>query len=70
MEGYLQLLKQKFERYFSDLSDIKYPKLKMTKNLFRPNKDIRSKNLQEKFLVMKCNPTAKNNFEAMSLTDF
>ena len=39
-------------------------------NPFRLNKNILSENLQEEFLEMKCNFAAKNNFEAMSLTDF
>ena len=33
-------------------------------------KNIFSEVLQEKFLEMKCNSIAKNNFEAMSPTDF
>ena len=42
----------------------------MTRNPFCPNKDIFSKNLQEKFLKIKRNSTAKNKFEAVSLIDF
>ena len=70
MESYLQLLKQECKHYFLDLSDIALPKLKMTKNPFVLNKEILSKDMQEEFLEMKCNSTAKNNFEAMLLTDF
>ena len=34
------------------------------------NKDILSDDLQKEFLDMKCNSTAKDDFEALSLTDF
>ena len=70
VEDHLRFLKQEFEGYFPDLSDIKLPKLKMTRNFFRLNNNIFFKDLQEEFLEMKCNSIAKNNFKAMSLTDF
>ena len=60
VENHLRLLKQEFERYFPDLSDIKLPKLKMKKNLFE--NDIFSKDLQKEFLEMKRNSTAKKQF--------
>ena len=42
----------------------------MTRNPFRINENILSDNLQEEFLEMKCNFTAKDDFETMSLNDF
>ena len=42
----------------------------MIRNPFRINEDILSNNLQEEFLEKKCNSTAKEDFEAMSLDDF
>ena len=42
----------------------------MTRNPFFVNEDIRSNNLQEEFLEMKCNSTAKDDFEAMPLNNF
>ena len=70
MEDHLQLLKQEFKCYFPDLSNTELPKLKMTKNPFHLNKDILSEDFQGEFLKMKCHSNAKNNFKAMSLTDF
>ena len=58
-EGHLQILKQKFKRYFLDLSDTKVAKLKMKGNLFCLNKDILSEDLLEEFSEMKCTFTAK-----------
>ena len=52
------------------MSDTEFPQWKMKKNPFRLNKDILYKNWQEEFLEMKCNSSAKNDFEAMTLTDF
>ena len=69
-EDYSRLLKQEFELYFPDLSDTELSKLKMTRNPFYLNKDILSKDLQKEFSEMKCNSTAKNNFEVISLADF
>ena len=40
----------------------------MTRNPFRI-KDILSEDLQDKFLGIKCNSTAKDDFEAMFLND-
>ena len=37
---------------------------------FCVNKNVLSENLKEEFLEMKCSSTAKNNFEAMPLTNF
>ena len=70
MDNDLRLLKQKFERYFPDSSDNELPKLKMPGNLFCLKKDILSEDLWQEFLEIKCNSNAKNNFPAMSLTDF
>ena len=42
----------------------------MTRNPFRIKEDIFSEDLQEEFLGIKCNSTAKDDFEAMSLNDF
>ena len=42
----------------------------MTSNLFRVAEDILPDNLQEEFLELKCNFTAKNDFEVMPLNDF
>ena len=39
----------------------------MTRNPFSTTEDILSDNLQEKFLEIKCNSTAKDDFEHMSL---
>ena len=42
----------------------------MTRNPFCIIENILSDNLQEEFLEIKFNSTAKDNFEAMSLNDF
>ena len=42
----------------------------MTRKPFRTTEDIFSDNLQEKFLKMKCNSTAKDDFEHMPLNKF
>ena len=42
----------------------------MTRNPFRIKEDILSEDLQEEFLGIKCNCTAKDDFEAISLNDF
>ena len=42
----------------------------MKKSLFYLNSNIIFKDLQEEFLKMKWNSTAKNNFEPMPLTNF
>ena len=39
-------------------------------NPFRIKEDILSEELQEEFLEMKCNSTAKDDFKAMSLNDY
>ena len=70
IESHLQQLKQEFECYFPDLNDTELPIWKMTRNPFRINKDILPDNLQEEFLEMKCNCTAKDDFEVMSLNEF
>ncbi|XP_076806217.1 protein FAM200B-like [Clavelina lepadiformis] len=70
VETHLRLLKQEFERYFPDLGDTKLPQWKITRNPFRLNEGILSDDLQEEFLEMKRNSTAKDDFEAMPLTDF
>ena len=70
VEAHLRLLKQEFERYFPDLVDTELAEWKMTRNPFRLNEDILPDDLQEEFVEMKCNSVAKDDFEAMSLTDF
>ena len=65
----MRLLKEEFEHYFSDFSDTELPELKMTSNIFSEQKYF-PEELQEEFLEMKCNSTAKKNFEIMSLTYF
>jgi len=70
VEAHLRLLKQEFERYFPDLGDTELPEWKMTRHPFRLNEDILPDDLQEEFLEMKCNSSAKDDFEAMPLTDF
>jgi hypothetical protein len=70
VEAHLQLLKQEFERYFPDLAYTELPDWKMTRNPFRLNEDILPDDLQEEFLEMKCNSTAKDDFESMPLNDF
>ena len=42
----------------------------MMANPFRIKEDILSEDLQEKFLGIKCNSPAKDDFETMSLSDF
>ena len=70
VECHLQLLKQEFERYFPDLGDTELSEWQMTRNPFRLNEEILPDNLQEEFLELKCNSNARNDFEAMTLTEF
>ena len=70
IKSHLQQLKQEFECYFPDLNDTKLPIWKMTRNHLRINEDILPDNLPEEFLEMKCNCTAKDDFEVMSLNEF
>ena len=70
VESHLKQLKLEFERYFPDLYDTKLPIWKMTRNPFRVAEDILPDNLQEEFLELKCNSTAKDDFEVMPLNDF
>ena len=70
IESYLQQLTQEFECYFPDLNDTELPIWKVTRNSFKINEDILPDNLQEKFLEMKCNGTAKNDFGVMPLNEF
>ena len=70
MESHLQILKEEYDHYFTDLGNVESVDWKMTKNPFHINVDICSNNLQEEFLKMKCNSTAKDDFEAMSLNNF
>lgn len=70
VEYHLQLLKQEFERYFPDLGDTELPEWQITRNPFRLNEGILPDNLQEEFLELKCNSTAKDDFKAMPLTKF
>ena len=70
VEAHLRLLKQEFECYFPDLGDTELPEWKMTRNPFRLNEDILPNDLQEEFLEIKYNSTAKDDFETMTLTDF
>ena len=67
IESHLQQLKQEFECYFSDLNDTKLPIWKMTRNPFRTSEDILPDNLQEEFIEMKCNSTAKDDFEVIRM---
>ena len=70
MESHLQILKEENVCYFPHLENVELAEWRMTKNPFRIKEDILSKDLQEKCLEMKCNSTAKDDFEAMSLNDF
>ena len=70
VESHLQILKEEYDRYFTDLGNVELVDWKMTRNSFRINEDIRSNNQQEEFLEMKCNSTSKDDFEAMSLNNF
>ena len=69
-ESHLQILKEEYDCYFPDLGNVELTEWKMTRNPFRIKEDILSEELQEEFLEMKCNFTAKDDFEAMSLNDF
>ena len=64
LDGELKIL------YFPDLGKVELAEWKMTRNPFRIKEDILSEELQEEFLKMKCNSTAKDDFEAMSLNDY
>nr|XP_039257154.1 protein ZBED8-like [Styela clava] len=68
--SHLRLLKEEFERYFPDLNDTELPEWKLTRDPFRVDEDILPSNLQEEFLDMKFDSSAKDDFEAMPLTDF
>ena len=70
VESHLQILKKEYDCYFSDLGNVELTECKMTRNPFQIIEDILSKELQEEFLEMKCNSTAKDDFEAMSLNNF
>ena len=70
VESHLQILKKEYDCYFSDLGNVKLTEWKMTRNPFQIIEDILLKELQEEFLEMKCNSTAKDDFEAMSLNNF
>ena len=70
VNSHFKQLKLEFERYFPDLDDTKLPIWKMTRNPFRVAEDIFPDNLQEEFLELKCNSTAKDDFEVMPLNDF
>ena len=69
IESHLQQLKQEFECYFPDLNDTELPIWKMARNPFCTTEDILPDNLQE-FIEMKCNSTAKDDFEVMPLNEF
>ena len=70
VETHLQILNKEFDCYFPDLGNVELAEWKMTRNPFRIKEDILSEELQEEFLEMKCNSTAKDDFEAMSLNDY
>ena len=70
VEFHLKQLKLEFERYFPDLDNTEFPIWKMTRNPFRVAQDILPDNLQEEFLELKCNSTAKDDFQVMPLNDF
>ena len=63
-------MKQEFECYFPDLNGTELPIWTMTRNPFRTTEDILPDNLQEKFIEMKCNSIAKDDFEVMPLNEF
>ena len=65
VESHLQILKEEYDCYFPDLGNVELTEWKMTRNPFRIKEDILSEELQEEFLEMKCNSTAKDDFEAM-----
>ena len=69
VESHLQILKE-YDCYFPDLGNVELTEWKMTRNPFRIKEDILLEELQEEFLEMKCNSTAKDDFEAMFLNDF
>ena len=70
VESHLQILKEEYDCYFPGLGNVELTEWKMTRNPFRIKEDILSEELQEEFLEMKCNSTAKDDFEAMSLNSF
>ena len=70
MESHLQILKEEYDCYFPDFGNVELSEWKMTRNPFGIKEDILSEELQEEFLEMKCNSTAKDDFEAMSLNNF
>ena len=70
VESHLQILKEEYDCYFPDLGNVELTEWNMTRNPFRIKEDILSEELQEEFLEMKCNSTAKDDFEAMSLNNF
>ena len=70
MECHLQLLKQEFEYHFSDLDDSELLIWNMSRNPFLFNEDILPNNLQDEFLELKCNSTAKDSYKAMPFDDF
>ena len=70
VESHLQILKEEYECYFPDLGNVELSEWKMTRNPFPIKEDILSEELQEEFLEMMCNSTAKDDFEAMSLNNF
>ena len=63
-------MKKEYDHYFPDLGNAELADRKMARNPFYIDMDILSNNLQKEFLEMKCNSTAKDDFEAMSLNDF
>jgi len=65
VEAQLKLLKQEFEGYFSVLIDAELPEWKVTRYPFRLNEEILLHHFLEKH-----SSTAKDDFEAMPLTDF
>ena len=70
VESHLQILKKEYDCYFPDLGNVELTEWKMTRNPFRIKEDILLEEHQEEFLEMKCNSTAKDDFEAMSLNNF
>ena len=70
VESQIHILKEEYDCYFPDLGNVELTEWKMTRNPFGIKEDILSEELQEEFLEMKCNSTAKDDFEAMSLNNF
>ena len=65
---HFEIWKEEYDRYFSDLVNVKLANWKVTRNPFHINENILSDIVQEELFEMKS--TAKDDFEAMPLIDF